>query len=223
MMSDASINAVVSSGTSSSTSATSKTKSLGKDDFLKMLLAQLKNQDPLKPLDGTEFAVQLAQFSSLEQLNNMNTELKNLGLYQMTQGNAQAVSLIGKEITALQSGSFRVENTSANLSYRLSQDAQKVTVKIYDLNGKLADTLELGGQKAGLQTIEWNAGHFGKGDYTYEVSALDAAGNAVTADTMMTGTVTAVQFKDKAVYLTVNGQEIAFSDVISVNGAATSP
>jgi len=222
MMSDASIHAVVSSGTGSST-ASSKTKSLGKDDFLKMLLAQLKNQDPLKPLDGTEFAVQLAQFSSLEQLNNMNTELKNLGLYQMTQGNAQAVSLIGKEVTALQSGSFRVENTSANLSYRLSQDAQKVTVKIYDLNGKLVDTIESAGQKAGLQTISWNAGRFGKGDYTYEVSALDITGNAVTADTMMSGTVTAVQFKDKAVYLTVNGQEIAFSDVISVNGAAASP
>jgi flagellar basal-body rod modification protein FlgD len=223
MMTDTSLNAVVSSGTSSSSSSKAAAKTLGKDDFLKMLLAQLKNQDPLKPLDGTEFAVQLAQFSSLEQLNNMNTELKNLGLYQMTQGNAQAVSLIGKEITAAQSGNFRVEDTSANLSYRLSQDARKVSVKIYDLNGKLVDTVESADQKAGLQTLQWNAGRYGKGGYTFEVSALDAAGNAVTADTMMTGTVTAVQFKDKTVYLTVNGQEIAFSDVISVNGAATSP
>jgi len=223
MMSDASINAVGSSATSSASSSKTATKSLGKDDFLKMLLAQLKNQDPLKPLDGTEFAVQLAQFSSLEQLNNMNSELKNLGVYQMTQGNAQAVSLIGKEVTALQSGSFRVEDTSANLSYRLSQDARRVTVKIYDLTGKLADTIESTDQKAGLQTLQWNAGRFGKGDYTYEVSALDAAGNAVTADTMMTGTVTAVQFKDKTVYLTVNGQEIAFNNVVSVRGTTASP
>ncbi|OPY93136.1 MAG: Basal-body rod modification protein FlgD [Syntrophaceae bacterium PtaU1.Bin231] len=223
MMSDASINAVGSSATSSASSSKTATKSLGKDDFLKMLLAQLKNQDPLKPLDGTEFAVQLAQFSSLEQLNNMNSELKNLGVYQMTQGNAQAVSLIGKEITALQSGSFRVEGTSANLSYRLSQDAGRVTVKIYDLTGKLVDTIESTDQKAGLQTLQWNAGRFGKGDYTYEVSALDAAGNAVTADTMMTGTVTAVQFKDKTVYLTVNGQEIAFNNVVSVRGTTASP
>ncbi len=223
MMTDTSLHAVVSSSAGSSSSPKAAAKTLGKDDFLKMLLAQLKNQDPLKPLDGTEFAVQLAQFSSLEQLNNMNSELKNLGLYQMTQGNAQAVSLIGKEITAAQGGTFRVEGTSANLSYRLSQDARKVTVKIYDLNGKLVDTIESADQKAGLQTLQWNAGRFGKGDYTYEVSALDAAGNAVSADTMMTGTVTAVQFKDKTVYLTVNGQEIAFGDVVSVKGATASP
>lgn len=215
-MVDSTIGAVTSSTASSSAGSNSVSKTLGKEDFLKMLVAQLKNQDPLKPLDGTDFAVQLAQFSSLEQLNNMNVQLQNLGVYQMTQGNAQAVSLIGKEVTAVQNGNFRVDGTSANLSYRLSKDAQKVTVKIYDAGGKLVDTIEASDQKQGIQTFAWNAGRFGSGNYTFEVSALDSGGGAVEVDTMMTGTVTAVQFRDKAVYLTVNGREIAFSDVVSV-------
>src|SRR3989339_1106934 len=80
------------------TSQTTKTTALGKDDFMKLLLAQLKNQDPLKPMDGTDFAAQLAQFSSLEQLSNMNTELKNLSVNQMTMNYAQSVNMIGKDV-----------------------------------------------------------------------------------------------------------------------------
>ncbi|MCX7635085.1 MAG: hypothetical protein N2Z74_04990, partial [Syntrophales bacterium] len=70
----------------------SKTQSLGKMDFLKMLVAQLKNQDPLKPMSGTDFAAQLAQFTSLEQLYNLNDSIKNLGVYAMSQANVQAVN-----------------------------------------------------------------------------------------------------------------------------------
>ena len=80
---------------SSSTTLASSTTSLGKDDFMKLLLAQLKNQDPLNPMDGTQFSAQLAQFSSLEQLSNMATELKTQGVNQMTLGYAQSVNMIG--------------------------------------------------------------------------------------------------------------------------------
>jgi flagellar basal-body rod modification protein FlgD len=134
-----------STSSTSSSSALSQTKALGKDEFFKLLLAQLKNQDPLNPQDGAAFSAQLAQFSSLEQLTNINTALTAQNLNYTNLLNAQAVNLIGKEVTARQ---------------------------------------------------------------------IDASDASLT--TTITGQVSAVQFKDKAIYLTVNGQEIAFSDVTSV-------
>ncbi|MBU8911758.1 MAG: flagellar hook assembly protein FlgD, partial [Desulfobacterales bacterium] len=86
-------------GSSSGSLQTLTSSTMGKDDFLKMMIAQLQHQDPLNPLDGTDFTAQLAQFSSLEQLSNMNTQLETLGLYQSSLNNAQSISLIGKEIT----------------------------------------------------------------------------------------------------------------------------
>ncbi len=138
------INAIT--GTAATTTATdpnAKTKILGKDDFLKMLIAQLKNQDPTNPQQGTEFATQLAQFSSLEQLTNLNSAFT-------TQGNAQSISLIGKEITA------------------------KAT-----------------------------------------------AGAGGNTGATVSGQVTAVNFTNSAVTLTVNGQNIPFTDVLTVNAPGT--
>ena len=201
---------------SQASSTTSKTKSLGKDDFLKMLVAQLKNQDPLKPMDGTEFAAQLAQFSSLEQLTNMNTQLENLGLYQTTMNNTQAVNLLGKVVTVNQGNQFQVDGATADFSYNLPTDAAQVSISILDASGREIDRIDAGKQTAGLQNVTWNRGNNSNGMYSYKVNAVDAGGNAVTAESMMTGKVTAVQYKDNAIYLTVNNQEIAFSDVVAV-------
>jgi flagellar basal-body rod modification protein FlgD len=201
---------------SQTTTATSTTKSLGKDDFLKMLVAQLKNQDPLNPMDGTQFATQLAQFSSLEQLTNMNTELQNIGLYQTTASNTQAVNLLGKEVSVSEGNQFQAEGTTANFSYNLPQAAEKVSIGILDASGKEVDRIEAGKQTAGLQNVTWNKGNNSDGLYSYKVNAVDANGKAVTVESRMTGKVTAVQYKDNAIYLTVNNQEIAFSDVVSV-------
>jgi len=201
---------------SQTSSTTSKTKSLGKDDFLKMLVAQLKNQDPLKPMDGTEFAAQLAQFSSLEQLTNMNTQLENLGLYQTTMNNTQAVNLLGKVVTVNQGNQFQVDGATADFSYNLPTDAAQVSISILDASGREIDRIDAGKQTAGLQNVTWNRGNNSNGMYSYKVNAVDAGGNAVTAESMMTGKVTAVQYKDNAIYLTVNNQEIAFSDVVAV-------
>ena len=121
--------------TGTSTAAVEK-ESLGKDDFLKMLVAQLQNQDPLNPLDGTDFTAQLAQFSSLEQLDNMNSQLNVIGLYQSSLNNSQSVGLIGQQITA-NGNSVMVEGPATILSYDLSGNTDTVSVKIYDQEGSL--------------------------------------------------------------------------------------
>ncbi len=192
---------------------------MGKDDFLKMMLAQLQNQDPLNPLDGTDFTAQLAQFSSLEQLTNMNTQLETLGLYQSSLNNAQSVNLIGKEVTA-QGNTIEAEGASAGLAYNLSEDADKVVVRIYDMEDNLVDTLEVGGQTEGEHSIVWDCSDIGSGNYTFEVSAINVDGDAMPAYTMITGEVTGVTFKEGFPFLSVNGQDVPLGDVIFVNEKA---
>ncbi len=193
-----------------------KPDTLGKDDFLKMLVAQLKNQDPLNPLDGADFTAQLAQFSSLEQLSNMNAQLEFMNLYQASMNNAQSVSLIGKEVTAT-GDIVRAEGASADLNYILSEDARDITIKIYDADGNLMDTLEPGSQEEGENSVTWDCSGVAAGNYSFEVSATGGNGDEIPVYTIMTGRVTGVTFKDGSPYLSVNGRDIAFGDVICVN------
>lgn len=82
-------------------------KSLGKDDFLKLLVTQIRNQDPLKPMEGTEFTAQLAQFSSLEQLSNMSKGIDDLLLFQGSLQNTLTTDLIGKQVKVAGGTEFR--------------------------------------------------------------------------------------------------------------------
>ncbi len=190
---------------------------IGKDDFFKMLLAQIQNQNPLDPMDGKDFAAQLAQFSSLERLGNINDQLETMNLYQASVNNAQSLNLIGREVTA-KGDVLKVEGEPVDLTYNLSGYAKKVSIKIYDEEGSLVDTLEFGNQKEGRNSVVWDCNNVSKGNYTFDVSAIDDNGNNVDVDTMTTGVVTGVTFKNGSSYLSINGQDIAFGDVISVNG-----
>jgi flagellar basal-body rod modification protein FlgD len=147
----------------SNTSQTTTTKTLGKDDFMKLLLAQLKNQDPLNPMDGTDFAAQLAQFSSLEQLSNMNTELKNLSVNQMTMNYAQSVNMIGKEVVTNSGNSLEVSGPTTDLNYKLATDAQSLTITILDKEGQLVKTWDETAQKAGMNKATWDTADVEKG------------------------------------------------------------
>jgi flagellar basal-body rod modification protein FlgD len=199
-------------GTSTST-VTTKATALGRDDFLKMLVAQLKNQDPLNPASGTDFAAQLAQFSSLEQLSNLNDGIKNLGLYQMNSGSLQAVSLIGKEVSTSGGNTFTVSGGTVNLQYRLASNAENVTVSVLDSSGAAVETIQMGAQSAGLNQVSWTGPD---GTYSYRVTTLESDGSVSSGETLLTGKVAAVSFRDGSIYLTVEGQEVSFNDVLSV-------
>jgi flagellar basal-body rod modification protein FlgD len=200
----------------SSTSSASSTKAIGKDEFMKLLLAQLKNQNPLNPMDGTDFAAQLAQFSSLEQLSNLNTELKTQGLNQMTLGYAQSANMIGKVIEAQNGNTVTADGSTVDVNYRLAKDAENVTMYIYDQEGRLVQTLEDTAKKEGMNKTTWNCSAIAKGTYSFQVAASDSNGGSVAAETILSGVVTAVHFKNNNISLTVNGQELALSDVVSV-------
>ncbi|MCX5845034.1 MAG: flagellar hook capping protein [Deltaproteobacteria bacterium] len=207
----------INSGTTSSTQT--KNTIMGKDDFLKMLIAQLKNQDPLNPLDGSNFAAQLAQFSSLEQLQNMNTQLQTLGTSFSSLNNVQVANLIGNEVSA-KGNTTTVEGSTNTLYYNLPSDVKQGTVKIYNAQGTLMKTFSFGSQKAGINSLTWNSSNVSAGTYTFEVSATDSSGKDVSVTSMVTGKVTGATFKNNVPYLTVNGQDIAFADILSVRKPA---
>ena len=207
----------INSGTTSS--SLTKNTIMGKDDFLKMLIAQLKNQDPLNPLDGSNFAAQLAQFSSLEQLQNMNTKLETLGTSFSSLNNVQVANLIGNEVSA-KGNTTTVEGSTNTMYYNLPSDVKQGTVKIYNAEGTLMKTFSFGSQKAGTNSLTWNSSNVSAGTYTFEVSATDSSGNDVSVTSMVTGKVTGATFKNNVPYLTVNGQDIAFAEILSVRKPA---
>jgi flagellar basal-body rod modification protein FlgD len=134
----------------------------------------------------------------------------------MTLGYAQSANMIGKEISAQNGNTVTVDGSTVDIHYELGNDAQNVVINLFDENGKLVQTLEDTAKKEGMNATTWNCSTTAKGNYTYQVTATDINGGAVSADTMTSGVVTAVHFKNNNITLTVNGQEIALSDVVSV-------
>ena len=194
---------------------------LGKEDFLKLLVAQLQNQDPLNPMESTEFTAQLAQFSSLEQLTNMNKNLEYLRLYQASINNAQAVNFIGKTVKA-SGNSINVKDGALNqIQFNLAGDAADVNVYVYDSSDNLVKTINCGSLSDGEQSIEWdgtndNGETVSDGTYTFKVSATDTSGETVEASTYMTVEVTGVTYKEGNAYLLAGDIEISMSDIIEV-------
>ena len=199
----------------------SKDSALGKDDFLNLLVAQLQNQDPLNPMDSTAFTSQLAEFSSLEQLSNVNENLEYLQMYQASINNAQAVSFIGKNIDALGSSIQLESGENQDIHFELSQDSSSVVINIYDEAGSFVKYIENGPLGEGKQGVEWDGTDNGgnalpEGIYKFEVMAVDANGDKVQTATYISDRVTGVTFKNGVTYLLAGGTKIPIGDVIEV-------
>jgi len=196
-------------------------KVLDKDDFLNLLITQLQNQDPLNPTDSAEFTAQLAQFSSLEQLGNVNDNLKELKDFQASINNSQAVSLIGKTVTA--NGNFLqlTSDRPVECNFKLADDAALVVANIYDSAGEFVKAFESRDMTAGQNSVFWdgtdkNGNRMPDGNYTFEIMAADINGKDVDAATFFTGTVEKVKFENNASFLISANQKIALGDVVQV-------
>jgi flagellar basal-body rod modification protein FlgD len=194
---------------------------LGKDDFLQLLVAQLKNQDPLNPSDPTEFTAQLAQFSSLEQLFNVNESLE-----QMSSGNTElerlsALSLLGREVVS-ESGSFRLaEGTTVKLGYQLQDSADEVQIHVRDQANRTVATLTANSLQAGEHFFEWdgvddNGQVAPPGEYNLLVSALRGEDEAVTVSPLVSGLVTGVDLDEQGNMLITNSGDFLLNTVRSV-------
>src|SRR4051812_2155313 len=117
---------------------------LGKDAFMTLLLTQMKNQDPTNPLKSHEMAAQLAQFTSLEKLNNINEGIDKLRKDNKPDHNFQALAFIGKTVTMDNSKIARMDETESHeLRFTLPADALKANVEIKDANGNTIRKMEM--------------------------------------------------------------------------------
>jgi flagellar basal-body rod modification protein FlgD len=198
---------------------------VGKDGFLKMLVTQLKNQNPTDPMKGRDFASQLAQFSSVEQLTSIGDQLEaqkggNQALMRSVNSGV-ATDLIGRTVEAEGNQFSRSGEGETTLGMDLNSPASEVTVTIRDDAGNAVRTRTLDNVQAGSKEITWDgtsdAGNqVPDGDYSFEIEATDPQGESVEASPYLKGSVDRITFGQDGTKLLVNGAKISMDRVRSV-------
>jgi flagellar basal-body rod modification protein FlgD len=195
---------------------------LDKDDFMKLLITKMSHQDPLSPTDDETFIAELAQFSSLEQLQNLNGSLSTAlqwdFLQNQTINNTMATSLIGRQVKAETTGYYLSDSNKPKISFTTDQYAQNVTITIKASDGTVVRTLSKSDVAPGQASIDWdgkdeNGNRLAKGFYTVTLSASNANGESFTPSTYIEGKVKGIVYRDGQAYLQVNDEEISLSDV----------
>ncbi len=219
------VNSVNNNSLSNAVSSTSSNASLDKNAFLKLMIEQLKSQDPLNPTDSTQFTSQLAQFSSLEQLSNINESIQNSinANLQLTQSinNTLAPSLINKSIKLDQNTIKYSGQSNVNIGYELPSNADSVVINIYDKYGNVVKTINDAENSSGDHKLSWdftdnNGSTVSSGTYTFDVVATDLNGEDITANAFIYGQIEAVRYTDGGTKLIVDGFEYDLSDVAEI-------
>ena len=192
---------------------------LAKDGFLKLLSYQLANQDPLEPMDQKRFAADLAQFSQLEQLANINTKMKKSGENIPVQNKFYGASFIGKKVLTDGATIRYRQGDKPQLPFYLDKQAEKAIVRIYDESNNIIRSLEVGNLSEGNQGIEWD----GRGEdrrfavpgvYRFDVLAFDKQYARFRGKSQAEGLVTGVMFENGETVLALeNGKKVALRDV----------
>ena len=221
------INNVNSSSSASSTSNTNDATplgpggKLGKNEFLKLLVTQLRYQDPMNPLQGEEMAAQLAQFSSLEQLVNIGDALKtqqtsNDALVAAVTNNT-AMTTLGKEVTAVGDQVFLPDDGKATVSCTTAGSGQG-TLTITDSNGKVLGTRNLGYVGAGANTFDIGSAGAGlkEGGYRYYIDVKGGDGKAVEVETYTTARVDGITYGNDGALLTAGPLRIKPGAIVKI-------
>lgn len=192
---------------------------LDKDAFLKLFLAQLKNQDPTNPMESHELAAQLAQFTSLEKLNNIDTGIAQMAKQSDPSKSYDALNLIGKGVAGDSSKIFRSDDKSRHdVTFNISVPAKEVELSIRNAVGQEVRKLVARDLKPGANKVNWdgmidNGSAASEGEYNVIITAKNAAGQKIQAETKFEGKVSGVNFTPEGPVLMVGQQSIRMSDV----------
>lgn len=203
-----------------STATTEKQKKnneIGQNEFLTLLITQLQNQDPLNPMDNSQFAVDMSQFAQVEQLLQIN---KKLGDGASDVGNLAAY--LGHEVT-LNTDQVTVEAGDGGLlKLHLTNDAESVTVELLNEDGTVVSTLDAGTLSKGKHTLALQDVDATDGQYAFRVKAKDASGVEITSKASVAGVVSGfVPGADQKLLIGERGREISLADILEVGLASS--
>lgn len=202
---------------------------MDKDAFFKLMLAQLKNQDPMNPLKNHEMAAQLAQFSSLEQMTNMNTTLSRIEGKNTQPQNFEALNMIGKTIAGDASKVVRTQfDKEHDFNFTLPQDATETTVKLMSTKGELIREYKLTNLKSGANKVSWNGNNEGgikqpAGEYVFQIESKNSVGGKIPVNTQFKGEVTGLSFSAEGPVLQVGSQSIKMRDISQITDSSAKP
>lgn len=210
-------------GSQSIAGALGNDNGMGREEFLKLLVAQLKNQDPLKPQDNAAFVAELAQFSSLEQAMGINERLDLLATQNQGLANSQVIGLVGNQATVR--GSIVTSDGTGfgtPISFTLSAPSDETVVTIRNQAGQAIRTFDIGAKAAGIANLRWDGKNDAgviqpAGSYVVSVAAKDSGGSPVSVNQESTSVVDAVSFdKGYPVLHLQNGVSVPVSDLLRV-------
>lgn len=203
---------------------------LDKTAFLKLLIEQLKNQDPLNPKDDTQFIAQLAQFSSLEQSMQMNSALSTVTSVLQGQSNAQTTSLVGKMATIQgKMVTLTGAGNGAIATFSLASASKNTKATIQDMSGNTVREIDLGSKNAGIVQFKWDgrnsAGNLQPaGNYTVTITATASNGSPVSVTQEISDLVSGVSFDQGYPVLNLrNGVAAPVSELLRVESPPTNP
>lgn len=201
---------------------------LAQEDFLLLLVTQLSNQDPLNPMDGQEFAAQLAQFSSLEQLIGIGDQLTDnntvSGLLAQSMNSGVAAGLIGKEVEAEGHDIIVSDGKTSEISYELGEAASNISIEIKDASGQLIRTIDVGQRSQGEHEFKWDGkdaegNDVANGKYTIDLKATDSDGNDVNSRSFMKGKADRITFGPEGILVWIGQTSIPLGSVRSVGSS----
>lgn len=207
---------------------TGSQKVLDKDDFLQLLVTKMQHQDPLKPMSDEGFIAQLAQFSTLELMNNIADGISDSNQWDLLQmqslNNTMATGLIGKEIKASPedyNGLILREEGDAIIALKLDESAANLSVRITDSSGVEVASFDVKGIPEGESILSWdgldeNGDRFEAGTYTVQLRATNAAGDVSFPTQLMIGRVDSIVYREGAAYLQVDGAEFPLGAIHGV-------
>ena len=192
---------------------------LDKDAFMKIMLVQMKNQDPTNPLKSHEMAAQLAQFTQLEQLQNINTNLDEMKAQAKPTESFQSLNLLGKVVAGDSSKIYRTKGDREHeVRYQLPANAKSVTIKVSNEMGDVVRSFTQNNVPQGNSSWQWNGKDNAEkvlpaGNYQVTIEALASNDNKITAKTDFEGVISGVNFTPSGTLLMVGNQAIRLQDV----------
>ena len=193
----------------------------GQDTFMKLLVAELKHQDPMDPVQSRDMVAQLAQLTSVQKLTGIDEKLSGLQQGTIEGASLQSANLIGKTVTA-RTNRLTVSGVGVSAGgYVLPNDAESVKVAIVDGAGQVVHSIDVGKQGAGNKTFEWDGRDASgrrvpTGQYSFQVTAADSSGAPVIARTEVSGPVSEIRYSSGAPEVVVGNVHVGLSDVTSI-------